>query len=86
MQLFSFTANHTIFLTVLLIILMSITFKATYLIFGLVTPLFTIEYRNKETPIFNEIANQKYFSQTRLADIIGWHKINLTRHLKAELK
>ena len=70
----------------LLITLRSIAFKATYLIFGLVTPLFTIEYRNKETPIFNEIANQKYFSQTRLADIIGWHKINLTRHLKAELK
>ena len=86
MQLFSFTANHTIFLTVLLIILMSITFKATYLIFGLVTPLFTIEYRNKETPIFNKFASQKYFSQTRLADIIVWHKINLTRHLKAELK
>ena len=49
---------------------MSIAFKATYLIFGLVTPLFTFEFRNQETPIVNEIANQKYFSRTRLDDII----------------
>ena len=54
----------------LLITLMSIAFKATYLIFGLVTPLFTFEFRNQETPIVNEIAVQKYFPRTRLDGII----------------
>jgi len=49
---------------------MSITFKASYLIFRLFTFLFTIVFRSKETPIVNQIADQKYFSQIRQDDII----------------